>query len=427
MQVSIQKIFFCMLMLCSFLISSAQETLKTADDYFKKQDYEKALQHLQIMLNNPQQLKGDEHCFALLLKAKSQLNLLDRAVKNKDNKNIEKYKDAYFLAYQDLVEARKFMLGEAAKKEAESLGNYLHRSITNLGAGILNTIYSDVKMTQSAKDASLDEAQKYLMAAISLKPNDYSAYDFYGQVMMLKKADDDALTYFEKSKKYFAESKTNSTDLGHFRVYGNIAIIQLNRKNGAEALKTIETAKNNLESHYQRINKKDSLSNKEYLGMKSLLQNIENDIYLNSPDLAQKAIEKFNNQIKANPSELSARFSLAQVYEQQKMYSEAAAEYESLLKIDSTNRLANYNLGILYLNEAMGIESKINPEDADTKLKTKFTNLLQRSESSLKKALGPEEKDIECIDALLKIYTRLQNKEAYLYYRNLKTTLLKSK
>jgi hypothetical protein len=416
-----------MLMLCSFLISSAQETLKTADDYFKKQDYEKALQHLQIMLNNPQQLKGDEHCFALLLKAKSQLNLLDRAVKNKDNKNIEKYKDAYFLAYQDLIEARKFMLGEAAKKEAESLGNYLHRSITNLGAGILNTIYSDAKMTQSAKDASLDEAQKYLMAAISLKPNDYSAYDFYGQVMMLKKADDDALAFFEKSKKYFAESKTNSTDLGHFRVYGNIAIIQLNRKNGAEALKTIETAKNNLESHYQRINKKDSLSNKEYLGMKSLLQNIENDIYLNSPDLAQKAIDKFNNQIKANPSELSARFSLAQVYEQQKMYSEAAAEYESLLKIDSTNRLANYNLGILYLNEAMGIESKINPEDADTKLKTKFINLLQRSESSLKKALGPEEKDIECIDALLKIYTRLQNKEAYLYYRNLKTTLLKSK
>lgn len=427
MQVSILKIFFCMLMLCSFLISSAQETLKTADDYFKKQDYEKALQHLQIMLNNPQQLKGDEHCFALLLKAKSQLNLLDRAVKNKDNKNIEKYKDAYFLAYQDLIEARKFMIGEAAKKEAESLGNYLHRSITNLGAGILNTIYSDAKMTQSAKDASLDEAQKYLMAAISLKPNDYSAYDFYGQVMMLKKADDDALAFFEKSKKYFAESKSNSTDLGHFRVYGNIAIIQLNRKNGAEALKTIETAKNNLESHYQRINKKDSLSNKEYLGMKSLLQNIENDIYLNSPDLAQKAIDKFNTQIKANPSELSARLSLAQVYEQQKMYSEAAAEYESLLKIDSTNRLANYNLGILYLNEAMGIESKINPEDADTKLKTKFINLLQRSESSLKKALGPEEKDIECIDALLKIYTRLQNKEAYLYYRNLKTTLLKSK
>ncbi len=427
MQVSLLKIFFCMLMLCNFLISSAQETLKTADEYFKKQDYEKALQYLQIMLNNPQQLKGDEHCFALLLKAKSQLNLLDRAVKNKDNKNIEKYKDAYFLAYQDLIEARKFMIGESAKKEAESLGNYLHRSITNLGAGILNTIYSDAKMTQSAKDASLDEAQKYLMAAISLKPNDYSAYDFYGQVMMLKKADDDALAYFEKSKKYFAESKSNSTDLGHFRVYGNIAIIQLNRKTGAEALKTIETAKNNLESHYQRINKKDSLSNKEYLGMKSLLQNIENDIFLNSPELAQKAIEKFNNQIKANPAELSARFSLAQVYEQQKMYSEAAAEYESLLKIDSTNRLANYNLGILHLNEAMGIESKINAENVDPKLKSKFTNLLQRSESLLKKALGSEEKDLDCIDALLKIYSRLQDKDAYLYYRNLKTALLKSK
>jgi predicted Zn-dependent protease len=427
MQRSILKIFFCVIMLFSFLISSAQESLKTADDYFKKQDFEKALQYLQIILNNPQQLKGDEHCFALLLKAKSQINLLDRAVKNKDSKNIEKYKDAYFLAYQDLLEAPKFMSGEAAKKEYESLKSYLHRSITSLGAGILNKIYNDAKMTDAAKDAALDEAQKYLMASISLKADDYSACDLYGQVMMLKKADDDALVYFEKSKKYFAENKSNSTDFGHFRVYANMSIIQLNRKNGAEALNTIETAKSNLENHYQRIVKKDSLSNREYLGMKSLLQNIENDIFLNSPELAQKAIEKFNNQIKTNPAELSARFSLAQIYEQQNMYSEAAAEYESLLKIDSTNRLANYNLGILYLNEAIGIESKINPENADPKFKSKFTNLLQRSESSLKKALGPEEKDIECIDALLKTYTRLQNKEAYQYYRNLKTALLKSK
>ena len=60
MQRSILKIFFCVIMLFSFLISSAQESLKTADDYFKKQDFEKALQYLQIILNNPQQLKGDE-------------------------------------------------------------------------------------------------------------------------------------------------------------------------------------------------------------------------------------------------------------------------------------------------------------------------------------------------------------------------------
>jgi hypothetical protein len=75
----------------------------------------------------------------------------------------------------------------------------------------------------------------------------------------------------------------------------------------------------------------------------------------------------------------------------------------------------------------MVIESKINAENADPKLKSKFTNLLQRSESLLKKALGSEEKDLDCIDALLKIYSRLQDKDAYLYYRNLKTALLKSK
>ena len=121
----------------------AQETLKSADEYFRKQDYEKALQYLQIILANPDQLKGDERSFAYMLKAKTHLNLIGRAVKNNDIKSTEKYKDAYFLAYQDLLDARKFVQGESAKKECEALGNYLNRIIKNLGAAILNKIYSD--------------------------------------------------------------------------------------------------------------------------------------------------------------------------------------------------------------------------------------------------------------------------------------------
>ena len=135
-----------MALLFSFVsLIKAQETLKTADEYFKKQDYEKALQHLQIILSS-EQLKGDERCFAYLLKAKTHLNLLDRAVKNNDIKNIEKYKEAYFNAYQDLLDAKKNMQGDKAKKECDALGIYLNRSINRVGAGILNKIYSDSKM-----------------------------------------------------------------------------------------------------------------------------------------------------------------------------------------------------------------------------------------------------------------------------------------
>jgi hypothetical protein len=405
-------------------VSMAQETLKSADEYFRKQDYEKALQHLQIILTNPDQLKGDERSFAYMLKAKTHLNLIDRAVKNNDIKSTEKYKDAYFLAYQDLLDARKFVLGESAKKECEALGNYLNRIIKNLGAAILNKIYSDNAMQAAAKNAALDEAQKYMMASIGLNAADYSAYDLYGQVMMLKKSDDDALLYFEKSIKYFEGIKNAPADFAHFRVYGNIAIIQLNGQKSTAALNIIQNGKSSLEKHFQTITKKDSLSKKEYSEMKTLLDNIENDIYLNSPDLAQKAIEKFKSQCNENPADFMARFSLAQIYEQQKMTTEAAAEYESVLKMDSTNRLAAFNLGALYLNEALELEVKI---VQDEKLKFKFSNLLLRSEALLKKALGPEEKDIDCIDALLKIYGRLQKKEEYLYYRNLKTALLQSK
>ncbi len=418
------KILLFLFLVCYCAISMAQESLKTADEHFRKQDYEKALQHLQIILANPDQLKGDERSFAYMLKAKTHLNLIDRAVKNNDSKSTEKYKEAYFLAYQDLLDARKFVQGESAKKECEALGNYLNRIVKNLGAALLNKIYSDNAMQASAKNAALDEAQKYMMASIGLNAADYSAYDLYGQVMMLKKADEDAILNFEKSINFFEGTKNAAIDFSHFRVYGNMAIIQLKRNKGAEAIKAIQNGKISLDKYFQKITSKDSLSKKEYSEMKTLLDNIENEIYLNSPDLAQKAIEKFKSQSNANPADFKARFSLAQIYEQQKMTTEAAAEYESILKMDSTNRLASFNLGALYLNEALELELKI---AQDEKLKSKFSNLLLRSEALLKKALGPEEKDIDCIDALLKIYGRLQKKEEYLYYRNLKTALLQSK
>jgi len=418
------KILLLLLSICYCTISWSQESLKTADEHFKKQDFEKALQHLQIILNNPEQLKGDERSFAYMLRAKTHLNLLDRAVKSKDSKNIEKYKDAYFLAYQDLLEARKYVIGESAKKEAEALGKYLNQVTKNLGASLLNKIYTINEMEAPAKNATLDEAQKYIMASIGLIPTDYSACDLYGQVMMLKKADDDAILYFEKSIKLFEETINKAIDFAHFRVYGNMAIIQLYREKGAAALSIIEKGKTNLDKYFRDLNRPDSISKKEFSEMKTLLNNIENEIYVKSPELAQKAIEKFKSQCSANPADFNARFSLAQIYEQQKMISEAAAEYESVLKIDSTNRLAAFNLGILYLNEALSLEAKI---ESDEKLKSKYNNFLLRAEGHFKKAIGPEEKDADCIDALLKIYSKLQKKEEYQYYRKLKTAMLKSK
>ena len=59
------KILLFLFLVCYCAISMAQESLKTADEHFRKQDYEKALQHLQIILANPDQLKGDERSFTV--------------------------------------------------------------------------------------------------------------------------------------------------------------------------------------------------------------------------------------------------------------------------------------------------------------------------------------------------------------------------
>jgi hypothetical protein len=411
--------------ICFFLIFSsflfAQETLKSADDYFRKNDFERALQYLQIMLNNPEQLKGDELPFAYLLRAKTYINLLDQAVKNKDNKEIEKYKDAYFLAFQDLNDARKQNKGEAAEKETEALAEYLHTILRGLGANFLNNIYSTENINTDTRKILLDEAQKYLMATLNLKEDDYLAQDFYAQVMMLKRADDLAMEHFAKSQKYY-RIDNNFPDFEHFRVYGNMAILYMKNKDSNKAIATIDEGLKNLEKLYLESQPVPENLIGNYKTMKSDLEGIEMDIYLNVPEKMEEALKKFKKRSEEKPKDFALRLAYAQLLEQHADFNGAMVQYKAALEINSSNNLAWYNMGALQLNEALNL-----PKNSSDDIEIQRKALLQNASIAFKKALELNKDDLMTIDALMKVYLNLQDLETYQYYRKLKAEKLKGK
>jgi hypothetical protein len=413
--------------ICFSLDTVAQGTLKTVDAYIKKNDYEKALQQLQILLNNPAQLKGDDLPMAYILRAKTNINLLDIAVKKNVPEEIDKNKDAYFLAFQDLQEAKKVPAGESVKKEIAVVSDYLHQTLRMLGAKILNHLYTTEKrLRESDKTASLDQAQKYLMAAITIREDDYLSHDFYGQVMMLKKADDMAMEHYEKSKKYFKVLDKDIPDFEHFRIFGNMAILNMKKKDSDKALKLIEEGKLGLDQLYQQTAPVIEDIKQAYAKMKSDLEGIEMDIYLNSPDKLELALKKFSETVKAKPDNYSLRLAYAQLLETNKNFEAAAAQYEAAVKLDSSAYLAWFNLGAIHFNNGMELSASIkDPKNPDPKTNEKMRALLLKSVDPFKKALEINKNDLDCIDTLMKVYSRLEMKEEYLYYRALKTEKLK--
>ncbi len=402
---------------CSLALS-AQGNLQTADDYFIKGDFEKALQHLQIMINQPEQLKGDDLAYAYLLRAKTYINLLDRAVKSNLRVEIEKYKDAYFMAFEDIKEIQKKEYSASVKKETEALRQYLHHTLSTLGANFLNKIYNTPNLEPHAKDAILDEAQKYFNATLSLKKDDYTAHDCYAQVMMLKRADDLAMEHYRYSILHYKHN-IKRPDFEHFRVFGNMAILFMKKKNATEALKIIEEGLEKLKKEYDSFLNKNADTEKIYTKLRKDLHGIEMDIYLNSPELLEKALLRFSQLVYEYPDDYSVRIGYAQILDQNSDFEKAINELDQAINIDSTLNLAWFNLGVLNMNR--GLENskqgkKISIEDVNIK----------KAVFALKKALELNKSDLICMDALMKLYSKLELKDEYLYIRQMKTERIKN-
>lgn len=137
----------------------------------------------------------------------------------------------------------------------------------------------------------------------------------------------------------------------------------------------------------------------------------ETNIYLaanekdKAMDLLQLAITKDNT----NPTLF---FAVGTNYDQMGNFAEAEKSYKKAIELDNKYFDANYNLGALYVNQAIAIMEKanalpLNEEKKYTQMKEEADNLLRASIPYLEKADELQPGDVYTLRTLKDIYTRL--------------------
>lgn len=405
-------------------LSAQNQELQNAEDAFAKQDYAKTMQHLSILLNAPQQLRGDEPAQVYMLRAKTHINILHNAIKAENEELMEANRDNYILAYQDLLEAKRKVVSEAIKKEIVDLSGLLQINLRHLGAQFLTDVYYNDKLNKEARTALLDEAQKYLMACIVLMPEDYLSYDFYGQVMMLKRNREGALKYFKLASSNYKLNST-SPDYGHFRVYANMAILYMQTKEVDDALEILNIGRIQLKNAYKQAG--DTTDNQDYQRILQNMMDVEMDIYLNAPNKRPEALAKFKAAVNEKPDDYTLRLAYAGLLEQDKQTAESIAQYKAALELEENGFVALYNLGIIYLNQGLTAQQKASettPASDKTTLTEEAQALYRLAVPILKRAHENKADDLPTLEALVLVTARLGMEEEYKHYRGLRKKLM---
>jgi predicted Zn-dependent protease len=426
------KILFILCLCIPFMPLQAQnQELKNAEDAFAKQDYAKTMQHISIMLNAPKQLRGDDLFKLHLLRAKTYINIFHNAIKAENEELIEANRDNYILAYQDILEA-KLLSNTATSTSIEELNEvsgYLQGSLRLSGAGFLNNVYSNTSLNTAARVELLDEAQKYLLAAIKLDPKDYLTQDFYGQVMMLKRDKETALKYFKESiSNYKILALEKTPDFSHFRVYANMAILYMQNKELEPALQILEAGKKKLNEVYDKSKLKNDLVELDFQRAQQNMIDIEMDIYLNAPSKRVEALVKFEKALAETPKDYSLRLAYASLLEQDNQKEKAIEQYKSAIETNKIGFFAYFNLGILYLNNGLEQYQQSNEVTAEVEKaswKEKAMNDFQLALPVLKNANDANPRDVPTLEALVLVTARLGLEEEYKFYRNQKKELEK--
>lgn len=412
-------------------LQAQNQELKNAEEAFARQDYAKTMQHISIMLNAPKQMRGDDLFKLHLLRAKTYINIFHNAIKAEHEELIEANRDNYIWAYQDILAAKQ-LSHSATSEDVEALNEvaaYLQGSLRLSGAGFLNNVYTNTSLNTAARAELLDEAQKYLLAAIKLDPKDYLTQDFYGQVMMLKRDRETALKYFKESiSNYKIGSVDKDPDFSHFRVYANIAILYMQNKELEPALQILETGKTKLKEVHDKYKLKNSLVELDYQQMYKKIVDIEMDIYLNAPSKRGEALSKFEKAVAETPKDYALRLAYASLLEQDNQREKAIEQYQMAIEINKTGFLAYFNLGILYLNQGLEQHQQSNEATAEAEKaswKEKATNNYQLALPLLRNANDANPSDLPTLEALVLLTARLGLEEEYKFYRNQKKELEK--
>lgn len=319
---------------------------------------------------------------------------IDKATANEKTKN-----DPKTWAYRSLIYSSLTL--DSTKKASLEANLTTARTAIETGKGL------DKKNEYKAdfENASRNLAQVYANRGIKM----FNAKDFKGAEESFKfvssqlptdttwmtntaVAATNAQDYKQAADSYTSLLKIKQTP----RYYQLLAEAQLNQKDSAAYLKTVQDA---------RV---------KYPADNALITD-ELNYYL-AKGKASEVIDKLKNAIDKDPKNSSLYVVLGSAYESIKQVDSAEATYKRGLALDPKNFAANFNLGAIYYNKAAVILSKANklPRTQVAKYNlevAKFKKTFESATPYLETALAAKPDDVSTLTSLKEIYVRINKND----------------
>ncbi|MCP4438782.1 MAG: hypothetical protein GY810_07545 [Aureispira sp.] len=427
------------------LIAQADSKVSVGVASYQSEDYEKAIENLNTALADPTQLKSKNVPKAYYYRAMSYLAIFRKFAIKKNAEGLEKYHNAKLDAYNDLKQA----------KENDSKGKYkslvekeildLYPPLLNSGLYLVSSSY-DKSLTASNKQAIHDLAVQYLNVCIEIKPTNYYAYEFLGQLYHNKYFGaefneegliKETLPLFQKALENAQADKNRKPDqLITYTCYRLALIHRYAKKDLDVAFEYITLGKKILEEEHQKlVNKKQEHTDANWAKVEQQYNNcladmnaFELDLYLNSPEKLKEALTKFEEAIKKRPNDDIVHIAYAQLLEKVDV-EKSIAIYKKAIVINPESFMAHFNLGAVYNNIAKEYYDKANEEEDYDKAKV----WQKKVDESFKLALAPFQQaheidptDLSTVRALKQITIKLEMMEEYQKYKAIETELTKN-
>jgi len=188
------------------------------------------------------------------------------------------------------------------------------------------------------------------------------------------------------------------------KIYLYMAKLHLDEKDTAKALTYVEQGKDLFENNTNLIT-------------------MEMNIYL-AQGKTDILIDKLSESIEANEFDEIIYVNRGMMYESKKDYTLAAADYKKAIEINPDNLDANYNLGVMYFNEAASMANAANSikgNDEFSKAKEKFEQKFRDSSPYLEAAMELNKQKTEdelsmysaTLNSLKQLYVRTGEMEKY--------------
>lgn len=353
-------------------------------------EFEKALGFLEQAFAQPDLLKPRDKAKGYMLRAKAYMGLL---LSSKDPQAIlQKYPN---LLEETVLAHRKARELDANKEFSDDL-----KQIAAQAASVL--YLKGFELFQKEKFA---EARQHLTWALELydyvgQKDFYPPYALRGLGSLQVRDTNAAIEDLEKARALAEKKPLENDPTGPF-VYAALIAAYGGKGQGDKAIALATEARSKFPSNDH-------------------IRRAELNLYLQQPQLQEKALERFREEVERDPKNETYLLIYAQLWERKNPDS-AAYYYRKVLELNPGNVNAHYNLGAYYINQAAELSVKYN-ETKDEKLQQKYFAQMQEYFRSalphLEKAHEHYRDDLQLIQSLIQTTTYLgMNEKAQEYLR----------